>query len=93
MSIINDLLTFIGVIEYLGLPSVRIFSSELPHVKERFPVYILNNIIKVYILIMSSTQKRRSFYKQAIYGMLTMELSSYLLEIPNDAYTTLNQFW
>ena len=25
-------------------------------------------------------------------GMLTLELSSYLLEIPNDAYTTLSQF-
>ena len=25
--------------------------------------------------------------------MLTLELSSYLLEIPNDAYTTLSQFW
>ena len=25
--------------------------------------------------------------------MLTLEWSSYLLEIPNDAYTTLSQFW
>ena len=25
--------------------------------------------------------------------MLTLELSSYLLEIPNDAYKTLSQFW
>ena len=26
-------------------------------------------------------------------GMLTLELSSYLLEIPNDAYATVSQFW
>ena len=26
-------------------------------------------------------------------AMLTSELSSYVLEIPNDAYTTLSQFW
>mgnify|MGYP001803006124 CR=1 FL=1 len=25
--------------------------------------------------------------------MFTLELSSYLLEIPNDPYTTLSQFW
>ena len=27
------------------------------------------------------------------YGMIILELSSYLLEIPIDAYTTLSQFW
>ena len=26
------------------------------------------------------------------YGMITLELSSYILEIPYDAYTKLNQF-
>ena len=30
---------------------------------------------------------------QNLSGMVILELSSYLLEIPNDTYTTLSQFW
>lgn len=60
------------VIKNLGVTSIGVFSSELPHVKERFPVNEVQQAVQVVPLKNTGAQELRAHWKTNTHTVLLL---------------------